>query len=75
MLSNINFLALKFKDYSFSGNKNTYILAILSLVAVIVFRWLAVPVIFILYVIFSLISRPPKDTKKEEFRPELDVTV
>lgn len=75
MLSNINFLALKFKDYSFSGNKNTYILAILSLVAVIVFRWLAVPVIFILYVIFSLISRPLKDTKKEEFRPELDVTV
>lgn len=59
MVSNYRFMAMKFKDWSFANNKLKYILAILSVIAIITLQWLAVPVIFLLYVILSFFSKEP----------------
>jgi CDP-diacylglycerol--serine O-phosphatidyltransferase len=57
MLNNHRFLAMKFKDYSFAHNKMKYILVILSIIAIIFLKWVSVPVIFLLYVVFSFLSK------------------
>lgn len=59
MLSNRNFLAIKFTDFSFKNNRLKYLLLILSLVCVIILKWFAVPIIFVLYVIMSMFSKEP----------------
>jgi CDP-diacylglycerol---serine O-phosphatidyltransferase len=56
MISNLPLMALKFKDYSLKGNLPKLVLVLLAVVAVIFLRWLAVPVIFILYIIISLLA-------------------
>lgn len=57
MVSNLSILALKFKDYSVKNNLPTFILLGIGLLAVIFLQWLAVPVIFIAYIILSLASK------------------
>jgi CDP-diacylglycerol--serine O-phosphatidyltransferase len=57
MLCNLTFMSIKFKDYSFQNNSIKYILILLSLISIIRFKWLAVPIIFILYIIFSLLEK------------------
>jgi CDP-diacylglycerol---serine O-phosphatidyltransferase len=74
MISNIRFISLKFKDYSFSNNQPTYLLLIIGLIAVIFLRWASVPVIFIAYVIASLLSKQ-KQPSTDYHKQELDVTV
>ncbi|MBC7828187.1 MAG: CDP-alcohol phosphatidyltransferase family protein [Chitinophagaceae bacterium] len=54
MISNLSLMALKFKDFTFQNNLSKIILIVLSIVAVIFLQWLAVPVIFILYILLSL---------------------
>jgi CDP-diacylglycerol---serine O-phosphatidyltransferase len=56
MISNLPLMALKFKDYSLKGNLPKLVLVLMAVVAVIFLRWLAVPVIFILYIIVSLLA-------------------
>jgi CDP-diacylglycerol---serine O-phosphatidyltransferase len=56
MISSLPLMALKFKDYSLKGNLPKLVLVLLAVVAVIFLRWLAVPVIFILYIIVSLLA-------------------
>lgn len=75
MVSNRTFMALKFKDYSFGNNSSKYILLIISIACIVFLRWFAVPVIFILYLIFSIFSKssPTADTKSNQ--QTLDVTV
>lgn len=73
MLSNKTFMALKFKDYSFKTNKLTYVLLIASLVCIIALQWLAVPVIFILYVVLSLFYKEPRPVGVQ--KENLDITV
>ena len=53
MLSKRSFMAIKFTNFSVKNNLWKYILLILSLICLVVFRWFAVPVIFILYLISS----------------------
>ena len=53
MLSRFSFISLKFKSFGFKENAPQYILLLLSLIAIIVLRWAAAPVIFILYLIVS----------------------
>ena len=53
MLSKRSFMAIKFTNFSVKNNLLKYILLILSLICLVVFRWFAVPVIFILYLISS----------------------
>ena len=59
MNSNRRFLAMKFKDFSFKNNSTTYILILLSIICIIFLKWMAVPVIFLLYVLFSTLSKEP----------------
>jgi len=57
MVSNIPMMAMKFKNASLKGNLSKIILLALSIVAVLLFHWLSVPVIFITYIILSLIFK------------------
>ena len=54
MVSNIPLLSMKFKDTSLKNNFAKYILAAIAIVAAIVLKWVAIPVVFIAYVIVSL---------------------
>ena len=54
MISNISLMSLKFKDGSFKNNLPKYILVAIAIVAAIVLKWVAIPVVFIAYVIVSL---------------------
>ena len=54
MVSNLPLIALKFKDFSVKNNLSIIILLVLGIVAVVLLKWLAVPVIFICYIAVSL---------------------
>ena len=54
MISNLSLMALKFKDFSVQNNLPKIILILSAVIAAIFLQWLAVPVIFILYIILSL---------------------
>ena len=54
MVSNIPLLSLKFKDMSLKNNMPKYILAVIAIIAAIALKWVAIPVVFITYVIVSL---------------------
>lgn len=75
MVSNIPFIAMKFTDYSFGKNKLKYTLLILSLACIVFLKWLAVPVVFLLYIIFSLIDKESGLPASPAHRETLDVTV
>lgn len=54
MVSNIPLLAMKFKDFSLKGNLPKIILLLAAVLGAVLLKWLAVPVVFILYIIVSL---------------------
>ena len=54
MIGNLRLMSMKINDLSIKNNLARYILLVLGIVAAIGLKWLAVPVIFILYVIISL---------------------
>ena len=54
MVSNLPIMALKFKDYKLKSNMPKVILLVLAVVSAILLKWLAIPVMFILYIILSL---------------------
>lgn len=54
MVSNIPLMSLKFKDVSLKNNLPKYILVAIAILAAIVLKWVAIPVVFIAYVIVSL---------------------
>jgi CDP-diacylglycerol--serine O-phosphatidyltransferase len=57
MVSNIPILSFKFRDFSIKNNLPKYLLIALGIVAIIILKWLAVPVIFIAYVLVSLLFK------------------
>jgi CDP-diacylglycerol---serine O-phosphatidyltransferase len=57
MLTNRRFLALKFKSFSFAGNRLNYLLLAIGLISIVLLKWLAVPVIFLAYVGVSFFAR------------------
>jgi CDP-diacylglycerol--serine O-phosphatidyltransferase len=61
MVCNQRFMAMKFHDYSVKNNIPRYSLIVLSLIAIIWMRWFAVPVIFVLYLLFSLFWKEKQD--------------
>jgi CDP-diacylglycerol--serine O-phosphatidyltransferase len=75
MLSRGTFIAIKFSDFSFKNNLLKYILISISLVAVVALQWLAVPIIFIVYVVLSLFSKQPKTVIIDENKEMTDITV
>ncbi|HLX91175.1 MAG TPA: CDP-alcohol phosphatidyltransferase family protein [Puia sp.] len=54
MVSNLPLMALKFKDYSMGKNMPKLVLLAVGVMAALLFRWLAVPIVFVFYIILSL---------------------
>lgn len=54
MISSLPLMALKFKDFSVKNNLPKFILAAATIVSALLLGWLAVPVVFILYILLSL---------------------
>ena len=54
MVSTLPLMALKFKDYSIKNNIPKLILLAVAVVAALLLHWLAVPVVFVAYIILSL---------------------
>jgi CDP-diacylglycerol--serine O-phosphatidyltransferase len=57
MTSNLPLMALKFRDNSVRGNWPKLLLVALAVLSAIFLRWLAVPVVFIFYIIVSLVIK------------------
>lgn len=55
MVSNIPIISFKFKDYSLQNNLPRYLLLLIAVLSIIFLGWLAAPVIFIAYVLVSLL--------------------
>jgi CDP-diacylglycerol---serine O-phosphatidyltransferase len=54
MISTLPLMALKFKNVTIKDNLPKYLIVGVALIAAILFHWLAVPVVFIAYIILSL---------------------
>jgi CDP-diacylglycerol--serine O-phosphatidyltransferase len=61
MICNRTFMAIKFTDFSYKNNLLKYLLLSIALVAVVSLKWLAVPIIFIIYLIMSAFSKVPEN--------------
>lgn len=56
MVSNHRMMSLKFSDFTFKNNLSKIILLVIAIVAALFLQWIAVPVVFIMYVLLSLTS-------------------
>lgn len=56
MVSNLRMMSLKFSDFTFKNNVPKVALMIIAIVTAIFLHWIAVPVVFIFYIILSLTS-------------------
>jgi CDP-diacylglycerol--serine O-phosphatidyltransferase len=63
MTSNLPLMALKFTDYSVRGNWPKLILLGLAVVSAVFLKWLAVPAVFIFYIIVSLVAKNKQTNK------------
>ena len=54
MVSSIPIMSLKFKDFTWKNNLPKLLIVIIAIVAALFLKWLAVPVVFIAYVLVSL---------------------
>lgn len=57
MVSNLPLMALKFKDYSLKNNMPKLILLIIAIAALLLLKWLAIPVVVLAYVLLSLLFK------------------
>ena len=57
MVSNLPMMALKFKDFGIKNNLPKIILLAVAVIAALIFQWLAVPIVFIVYIILSLLFK------------------
>lgn len=57
MISRIPFIALKFSDRTLKNNLPKLILAIIAVIAAVLLEWLAVPVIFLIYILVSITTK------------------
>ncbi len=56
MNANISLFSLKFKNYSFKDNAFVYLFLIASLLLLLIFKFVAIPIIITIYVVFSLVQ-------------------
>lgn len=61
MVSNLPIISLKFRERTLKANMDKLLLVIITIIAVIIFKWAAIPVVFVAYVIVSLIFKPNKE--------------
>jgi CDP-diacylglycerol--serine O-phosphatidyltransferase len=57
MVCNLPMMAMKFKDYGIKNNLPKIILLAVAVLAALFFQWLAVPMVFIVYIILSLLFK------------------
>ena len=57
MVSNLPVMGLKFKDYKLKSNMPKIILLLISVVSALLLHWLAAPLIFICYILLSLVYK------------------
>lgn len=57
MVSTLPLMALKFKDFSLKNNLPKYLLAVIAIIAIVVLKWLAIPVTVLAYVLISLLFK------------------
>jgi CDP-diacylglycerol---serine O-phosphatidyltransferase len=57
MVSTLPLMALKFKDFTIKNNLPKIILLVIAVVAAVLLKWLSVPVVFIAYIILSLLYK------------------
>ena len=57
MISSLPIMSLKFKGLSLKNNLAKYLLLVIAVISIIALKWLAVPVIFIAYVLVSLLFK------------------
>lgn len=57
MVSNLPMMALKFKDFTLKNNLPKFILLAVAVIAALFLQWMAVPVVFIMYIILSLLFK------------------
>lgn len=60
MISNLPMMALKFKDYTLKNNFPKIILLAVAAISAILIHWLAVPLVFLIYIILSLVFKQNK---------------
>ena len=56
MNANLPLFSLKFKNFSFADNKTSYIFLIISLLLLITLKFVAIPIIILIYVILSVVG-------------------
>lgn len=66
MVSTLPMMALKFKDFSLKNNYPKIVLVVFAIVAALIVKWLAVPVVFLGYVIISLVFKSKGNTNPKE---------
>lgn len=54
MVSNLRMMSLKFSDFTFKNNVPKITLLIIAIITAIFLQWIAVPIVFIFYIILSL---------------------
>lgn len=64
MVSPVKLLAFKFSHFKWKGNESRYILVLLFLILAFYFSFLAAPIVFVLYLIFSFFAKHPEIDKK-----------
>lgn len=57
MLSRIPLIALKFKDFSIKNNLPKIILLVIGILSAIFLQWIAVPLVFVAYIVVSLLFK------------------
>lgn len=57
MVSTLPLMALKFKDFTLKNNLPKIILLVIAIVTALLLQWLAVPVVFVAYIILSLLYK------------------
>lgn len=56
MVAELPLLALKFKDFSWTNNKTRYVFLIISVLLLVTFQLVSVPIIILTYVVISIIE-------------------
>lgn len=54
--SNIKLFALKFEDFGLANNKFRYLLIVSTLVLLVLLHFIAIPIIILLYIVFSILD-------------------
>jgi CDP-diacylglycerol--serine O-phosphatidyltransferase len=64
MVSNLRIMSLKFADYKLKNNIPKIILLAVAIIAALFLQWIAVPVVFIVYILLSLTGPKTIEPKK-----------